>query len=168
MAGRKPKPQALRLLQGNPGKRPINTREPKPQRGMPGCPAHLDRIGKSLWRELSTELDRMEVLTLADRRALEQLCDTYALYRKARKELDDGLTYESTTEDGATLRRRKPEVPIVAECSKRMRALMTDFGLTPASRAKVSIAGTEPVDPFEEFLARGSRGREQSEPDTKE
>lgn len=31
--GRKPKPTALKLLEGNPGKRPINANEPIPPKG---------------------------------------------------------------------------------------------------------------------------------------
>ena len=37
--GRKPKPTALKVLEGNPGKRPLNDREPVPPKGraqMPG------------------------------------------------------------------------------------------------------------------------------------
>ena len=33
MAGRKPKPTALKKLEGNPGKRKLNTREPVPGKG---------------------------------------------------------------------------------------------------------------------------------------
>ena len=36
MAGRKPKPTALKKLEGNPGKRKLNTKEPIPAKGM-GC-----------------------------------------------------------------------------------------------------------------------------------
>ena len=34
MAGRKPKPTALKKLEGNPGKRKLNTKEPLPGKGM--------------------------------------------------------------------------------------------------------------------------------------
>lgn len=34
MAGRKPKPTALKKLEGNPGKRKLNTKEPIPAKGM--------------------------------------------------------------------------------------------------------------------------------------
>ena len=34
MAGRKPKPTALKKLEGNPGKRKLNTKEPVPAKGM--------------------------------------------------------------------------------------------------------------------------------------
>lgn len=34
MAGRKPKPTAIKKLEGNPGKRKLNTKEPIPVKGM--------------------------------------------------------------------------------------------------------------------------------------
>ena len=34
MAGRKPKPTAVKKLEGNPGKRKLNTKEPIPAKGM--------------------------------------------------------------------------------------------------------------------------------------
>ena len=37
MAGRKPKPTALKKLEGNPEKRKLNTKEPMPGKGMPDC-----------------------------------------------------------------------------------------------------------------------------------
>ena len=33
MAGRKPKPTAVKKLEGNPGKRKLNTKEPNPGKG---------------------------------------------------------------------------------------------------------------------------------------
>ena len=41
MAGRKPKPTAVKKLEGNPGKRKLNTKEPVPAKGMPDCPEWL-------------------------------------------------------------------------------------------------------------------------------
>lgn len=35
MAGRKPKPTAIKELEGNPGKRKLNNKKPKPDKGMP-------------------------------------------------------------------------------------------------------------------------------------
>lgn len=34
MAGRKPKPTAVKKLEGNPGKRKLNTKEPVPAKGI--------------------------------------------------------------------------------------------------------------------------------------
>ena len=53
MAGRKPKPTALKKLEGNPGKRKLNTKEPIPAKGMyvTGYKAKLrkDTSYKGLW-----------------------------------------------------------------------------------------------------------------------
>ena len=40
-AGRKPKPTAMKELEGNPGKRKLNKKEPIPGKGMPDCPKWL-------------------------------------------------------------------------------------------------------------------------------
>ena len=39
--GRKPKPTALKVLEGNPGKRPLNDHEPIPPKGELKCPSWL-------------------------------------------------------------------------------------------------------------------------------
>ena len=44
--GPPPKPTALRLLQGNPGKRRLNDAEPKPKQSLPRCPDWLPANAK--------------------------------------------------------------------------------------------------------------------------
>ncbi len=44
MAGRKPKPTALKELEGNPGKRKLNKKEPIPGKGMPDCKRIIFRL----------------------------------------------------------------------------------------------------------------------------
>ena len=44
--GRKPKPTAVKVLEGNPGKRSLNTGEPKPDKKAPRCPAWLEDEAK--------------------------------------------------------------------------------------------------------------------------
>ena len=41
MAGRKLKPTAMKELEGNPGKRKLNKKEPMLGNGMPDCPKWL-------------------------------------------------------------------------------------------------------------------------------
>ena len=52
MAGRKPKPTALKKLEGNPGKRKLNTKEPVPAKGMPEGPKWLLPEAKEEWKRL--------------------------------------------------------------------------------------------------------------------
>ena len=157
MPGRTPEPTHLKLLKGNPGKRAINTTEPAPRRGVPRCPAHLPARAKVLWKSLGRELDRMGVLTMADGLAFEMLCDAYAVYREAREVIAaQGATYLSGTEVGGMMVRARPEVAIAADAWRRTSSMLTAFGLSPASRTKVSVVGPGSVDPMDAFL-KGKR-----------
>jgi len=52
MAGRKPKPTALKKLEGNSGKRKLNKKEPVPVKGMPDCPEWLLPRQEQLIRDI--------------------------------------------------------------------------------------------------------------------
>lgn len=140
MAGRKPKPTKLKLLAGNPGKRPLNDREPEPERGIPKCPKHITGRSREAWKHLAPLLDRMGVLTQADGTALELVCDAYADYRDAKEVLRvAGPTYTTTTQQGDTMYRPRPEVAMRDGAWKRVLDVLRDFGCTPSSRSKVSV-----------------------------
>ena len=70
MAGRKPKPTALKKLEGNPGKRKLNTKEPIPAKGMPNCPEWLLPEAKKEWERLADLMNQMGVLTEVDMAAI--------------------------------------------------------------------------------------------------
>lgn len=53
--GRKPKPTAMKELEGNPGKHPLNTSEPKPTKKAPACPKWLEPEAKKEWRRLAKQ-----------------------------------------------------------------------------------------------------------------
>jgi len=155
MAGRKPVPRALKILRGNPGKRALGKREPKPLPGVPRMPGHLSARAKAAWKSIGPELDRMGVLTLADAKALELLCDAYAEYRAARDAVEkEGLTYETFGPSGSMTRPR-PEVAIASDAWRRIAAMLREFGMTPSSRTKVSMADAndKPGNPFAELTA---------------
>ncbi|MEO0035368.1 MAG: hypothetical protein RLZZ501_1391, partial [Pseudomonadota bacterium] len=63
MAGRRPTPTHLKLVRGNPGKRPLNEAEPTPARALPSPPAHMSDEAKVAWGRMATLLDQMGVLT---------------------------------------------------------------------------------------------------------
>jgi P27 family predicted phage terminase small subunit len=150
----------MKSLRGNPGRRPLNQREPKAQRGQPPRPNWLGKRGNEAWVELSQLLDGMQVLTLPDGPALALLCATYDDYREARDVVDEhGMTYESqNTLTGAVIVRPRPEVAIMSDAAKRMRNLLVEFGLTPSARSRLHVGGDLPVDPLEEFLHGGAGG----------
>jgi phage terminase small subunit len=83
MRGRKPKPTALKLIDGNPGKRPIAGREPKPPATQPTCPAHLAATAKSEWKRLAGVLNEIGLLTRIDRTVLATYCQAYGRWVEA-------------------------------------------------------------------------------------
>lgn len=62
MVGRKPKLTAVKKLEGNPGKKKLNTKEPVPAKGMPDCPDWLMPEAKAEWNRLAKGLSDMGVL----------------------------------------------------------------------------------------------------------
>ena len=51
--GRRPKPTALKKLEGNPGKRPLNELEPVPPVASLRCPNYLLPEARKEWRRLA-------------------------------------------------------------------------------------------------------------------
>ncbi len=78
MAGRKPKPTAVKKLEGNPGKRKLNTKELVPAKGMPACPDWLMPEAKKKWERLAKLMNQMGVLTEVDMAAFAAYCQSYA------------------------------------------------------------------------------------------
>ena len=70
MRGRKPKPTALKLIEGNPGKRAINGQEPMPPASLPDCPQHLTTEARAEWQRLAEILNGIGLLTQVDRAAM--------------------------------------------------------------------------------------------------
>ncbi|WP_223563937.1 phage terminase small subunit P27 family [Pantoea agglomerans] len=154
MAGRRPKPTPLKLVTGNPGKRAINKKEPKPAREIPSPPSHLTDEGKTAWGRLSVLLDGMGVLTVADAFALERLCDIYAEILVLREDIEaEGRTYKTETQQGDKLTKANPSVAMLADADRRFKSYLVEFGLTPAARSKVNVnGGKKEEDPLNQFF----------------
>ena len=68
------------MLTGNPGKRPLNEDEPKPEAAISDCPPELSPSARKEWDRLSAELGALRMLTNLDRAALAAYCTAYALW----------------------------------------------------------------------------------------
>lgn len=137
MAGRPSKPSALKAIEGNRGKRAGNDAEP--EFGLVGDlepPWHLDDGAQQVWRELAFMLRKAQVLTVADKVALELLCNTIADIRLVRARRGDEFVIKSPKTGSEMLSQH-----LVAEqmLVKRAEALLAKFGMDPASRSKVMV-----------------------------
>lgn len=88
MAGRKPKPTAIKKLEGNPGKRKLNRKEPVPAKGMPECPEWLLPEAKVEWERLCVKPSDMGVLTEIDMAAFAAYCQSFARWKEAQEHAD--------------------------------------------------------------------------------
>ena len=87
--GAKPKPTALKLLEGNPGKRPTNKNEPRPKVFVPKPPAHLTDAALLEWKRVSEQLAMLGILTTLDRAVLAGYCQAYGRWSEAEQKLKD-------------------------------------------------------------------------------
>ena len=153
--GRKPTPTAIKELEGNPGKRPLNAKEPKPVKKAPSCPKWLEPEAKKEWRRLSKQLEQLVVLTELDMASFAAYCQAYARYKEAE---------EFITQHGSIVKTPSgywQQVPQVAQAqtySKIMLRLAEQFGLTPSARSRIIAGGGDsaPADEMEELLGGGS------------
>jgi P27 family predicted phage terminase small subunit len=149
MAGRKPKPTHLKLLQGNPGKRRLNTEEPKPPAELPPVPELLSDGAKQEWARLGQQLLTLGLLTSIDRAAFAAYCVLWARWAEAEEALKKTGPVVRSPSGYAML---SPFYTIANQSLSQLRSYLVEFGMTPSSRSRTSVRSPEDTDPLEEFL----------------
>ncbi len=149
--GRKPKPTALKVLEGNPGTRPLNKNEPQPEKKAPRCPSWLEPEAKKEWKRMAKTLEAMGVLTQVDRTAFEGYCQAYARWKEAEEFLSKHGTIFKTPSGYI---QQVPQVSIAQTYLKVMKDFCSEFGLTPAARTRIQVSaeGADSDDPMEKLL----------------
>lgn len=150
--GRPPKPTALKVLAGNPGKRKLNTNEPKPKltKGQ-RPPAHLSDDAKRHWLKLVPELERLGLLSVVDVGMLEMGCTAYSDWKEAVADMEEnGKVQNIVREDGSVYRQQAPEVSIAKQAWEQYKGFCSEFGLSPGSRTRLRVAGEDRKDAEEE------------------
>jgi P27 family predicted phage terminase small subunit len=155
--GSKPKPTELKILEGNPGKRPLPT--PFHVEGVPSCPRWLDNLAKAEWMRIVPELAEVGMLSKVDRAALSGYCECYSRWRRAEEAIADSFTYEYMDSQTFKLKRvKKPEVQIAIDSLNQVRAFCAEFGLTPSARVRVNpVERKKRVEDTLEDIISGNR-----------
>ena len=154
------KPTNLKLIQGNPGRRPLNddvkfdvaSDVPKP-------PAYLDRRAKTEWKRLAPVVFKTGLLTEGDLAAFGAYCAAFSHWYAAEKSLqarmsenDGSMTF--TTDKG--YEQQIPEVSIAKNARLDMIKIAREFGLTPSSRANIKAVEKDEENSIMEFI-KGKR-----------
>lgn len=143
------KPTAVKIAEGNRGRRKLDPdAEPQPTPSTGTMPKGLSAWGKRLWSELTTELDRLNLLTVVDHGALEAAIlgadQGHESDRRVRLLLAKINRGRGEQEDYYRL-------SIMNSVSKKgwqqFKAFAVEFGLTPASRTRLTAepAGVAPA-----------------------
>jgi P27 family predicted phage terminase small subunit len=151
--GPSPKPTALRVLQGNPGKLRLNPNEPKPAHAPIDLkpPAWLTPAAREVWDRLAPDLRGVGLLTVVDVDVFAAYCATYERWRQAEEFVTkNGLIYvqrEPSTKgaDGVLVPgairyiQQYPQVGVAQKALLMLCKLGAELGLTPAARARIHI-----------------------------
>ncbi|WP_366923864.1 phage terminase small subunit P27 family [Metallumcola ferriviriculae] len=151
--GRKPKPTAIKELEGNPGKRELNQNEPKPEKKAPRCPTWLEPDAKKEWRRMAKQLEQLGILSEVDMAAFAGYCQAYARWKEAEEFITKHGTIVKTP---SGYWQQVPQVSIAQTYLKIMNRFCEQFGLTPSARSRlVTDKSGDADDPMELVLLKG-------------
>lgn len=146
--GRKRKPDHLKIVSGTAQPCRINADAPIAPTSLPVPPGWLTVRGAEIFHSLVAILDEMGIASSADTQVItlcasriEEVEITTALVE------DNGRTYETVSETGSMFRSR-PEVAQRNEAMRHAQSLLSELGLTPSARSKVSAMTKPEGNPF--------------------
>lgn len=140
--GPRPRPTALRVLEGNKGKRPLPQHEPAPPPGKPACPEFLNAYARAEWHRVAETLYSLGTLSQIDQSMLAAYCTAYARWRQAEEDLER-MTQTDATTHAAVIRTRQgnliqnPLVGVANTALREMQRLAAEFGLSPSARTQI-------------------------------
>ena len=158
--GKKPTPTKLKMLRGNPGRRPLLKHEPRPTPGAPPAPDWLDPLSRQTWDRIVPELEAIGILTQVDAFVLEAFCVCYAHWVELEQAVAKiGPVYQPSNKKGSKYLQQVPHVTIALKYLDEARAFAAELGLSPSSRARIGLPSPrtetdESNDRLEEFFRR--------------
>jgi P27 family predicted phage terminase small subunit len=152
-------PTHLRLLRGNPGKRPINKNEPQPTKLPlpPKPPDYLCAVAAEEWRRVAPELFRLGCLTPLDTTCLALYCDAVARW-KAAVEVQAAEAAGDPETHGLLITRSSgdkvahPLGTIISQAARDILKFGSEFGLTPVSRSRIDLPAPKQPGKFDGLL----------------
>jgi len=156
-----PKPAALKLLEGNPGKRALNLAEGiNPRVEIPSAPKHLGKEARKEWTRITPILEELGLISGLDRAALALYCQ--AVGRLSELETAFNGIVNRMTGDGTGQTAVMPYADAVYAASysvtpsgyaqqsvivqlikshrEQVNRYLMHFGLSPAARGRVQAS----------------------------
>jgi P27 family predicted phage terminase small subunit len=151
VAGRKPKPPALKLVEGRGNGRDSGGRKVKEPpsfvRLPPEPPEILNEEALAEWNRVVPELQRLKLTKSIDAAALTAYCLAWSRMVTAQRIIDsEGILHSNS--QGVT---RHPAVAVLEAASKELRSWCAEFGLTPSAENRLATLEAndgEEANPF--------------------
>jgi P27 family predicted phage terminase small subunit len=133
MAGRPRKPTALRVVEGNRGKRALSKSEPDPEYLSDlTAPDWMPEGARRVWDEIVPTLRASRLLATVDVQMLSMGCVAIAEFRHAAR-----LAEERKLTDSASS--IHPALMVKSMAFKQAMAVLQQFGMSPAARTRIAV-----------------------------
>lgn len=147
-----PKPTALKMLEGNPGKRSLNLADGlNPRVEVPSAPKHLGIEARKEWKRITPLLEELGLISGLDRTALALYCQAVgrlseletAFNGQIKLLVDGGADYSdavyqashAVTPSGYA--QQSVMVQLIKSHREQVNRYLMHFGLSPAARGRV-------------------------------
>ena len=146
---RKMIPTKIKLVKGTFRKNRANPNEPIYPSEIPESPKHLNELGKVEWDRMSKIFLNQGLLSQVDMACLASICQLYGRWAQAESDLNESTLLIKTTSGNII---QNPLLGIANTALKLMNKCLLEFGMTPASRSKVSAKKSKKKkDPWASF-----------------
>jgi P27 family predicted phage terminase small subunit len=141
--GPAPKPTSLKLIAGNPGRRPLAEGEARPKITEPDCPDHLSDDARAEWQRVMPLLVKNFLVTELDSASLALYCQSYGRWKEAERAIDaqrakggDGMLVKAPS--GYPI--QNPYLAIANRAMEDCYKYLQQFGLSPSARTRVQAS----------------------------
>lgn len=152
--GPMPKPPALRMLEGNAGKRPLNLADGvNPKIEIPAPPKHLSREARKEWKRITPLLEDLGLISGLDRTALALYCQAAGrlaeleeafngqvnrLMEQRKLDYPEAVYEASHAVTPSGYAQQSVMVQLIKNHREQVNRYLQHFGLSPAARGRVS------------------------------
>lgn len=144
--GRPAKPTALKVIEGNKGKRALNKQEPDPDfLNDLTAPEWLPEMAKPVWDEVAPNLRKAGLLAIIDVPALAMGCISIAQFRLAANKVTDENMVKALHKNNdkgvlvAYGEHINPWMLVQSMAYKQAMGVFQQFGMSPAARTRISL-----------------------------
>ena len=160
LRGPQPKPTALKVLEGNPGKRALDlSAGVNPRVEIPDAPHYLGKEARKEWKRITPILEELGLISGLDRSALALYCQSVgrlhelemAFNGQVARLKEGGANYVDAVADASQTKtpsgyvQQSVMTQLIKSSREQVNRYLMHFGLSPAARARVQASNF--VDP---------------------